>query len=85
MNYFFFLGCNGIKMKGVKAPKWANIGENAKLICDYDLGRDAMYSLKWFKDGLELYRYIPTNQPLQYKSFKTRGVLVNVNIKVDFS
>ena len=65
-------------MKGVKAPKWVNEGETARLICDYDLGRDAMYSLKWFKDDVELYRYIPTNQPLQYKSFKTPGVLVNV-------
>ena len=40
------------------------------------LGRDAMYSIKWFKDNAELYRYIPTNQP-QYKSFQTPGALVD--------
>ena len=35
-----------------------------------------MYSIKWFKDNAELYRYIPTNQP-QYKSFQTSGALVD--------
>ena len=35
-----------------------------------------MYSIKWFKDNAELYRYIPTNQP-QYKSFQTPGALVD--------
>ena len=67
-----------IKMKGVVAPKWAEKGEMTKIKCDYDLGRDAMYSLKWFKDGQELYRYIPTNQPVQYKSFDLPGIMVDV-------
>ena len=74
-----------MKMKSLIAPKWVNAGENTKLVCDYDLGRDVMYSIKWFKDGHEdeheVYRYIPTNQPVQYKSFKTPGVLVDVSAK----
>ena len=75
--YDFFTGCDGIKMKGLVAKTWVTIGESAKLVCDYDLGRDAMYSIKWFKDDAELYRYIPTNQPVQYKSFNYPGVVVN--------
>ena len=78
----YFAGCSGMKMKSLIAPKWVNAGENTKLVCDYDLGRDVMYSIKWFKDGPhEVYRYIPTNQPVQYKSFKTPGVLVDVSAK----
>ena len=72
-----FAGCDGIKMKGLIAKTWVTIGESTKLVCDYDLGRDAMYSIKWFKDDAELYRYIPTNQPLQYKSFTSPGIIVN--------
>ena len=64
-------------MKGLIAPKWVNSGENTKLLCDYDLGRDAIYSIKWFKDDTELYRYIPTNQPVQYKSFSSPGLRVD--------
>jgi len=79
--FIFAMGCYGMKMKSLIAPKWVNSGENTKLVCDYDLGRDVMYSIKWFKDGHEdeheVYRYIPTNQPVQYKSFKTPGVLVD--------
>lgn len=76
--FIFAMGCSGMKMKSLIAPKWVNAGENTKLVCDYDLGRDVMYSIKWFKDGPhEVYRYIPTNQPVQYKSFKTPGVLVD--------
>ena len=69
-------GCDGIKMKGLLAPKWVNTGESFRLLCDYDLGRDAMYSIKWFKDDTEVFRYIPTNQPLQYKSFQIPGIVV---------
>ena len=35
-----------------------------------------MYSIKWFKDDTEVFRYIPTNQPLQYKSFQIPGIVV---------
>ena len=52
----FFTGCDGIKMRGLIAKTWVTIGESAKLICDYELGRDAMYSIKWFKDDAELVR-----------------------------
>ncbi len=68
-------------MKGIVAPKWVDTGERTKLLCDYDLQRDAIYSLKWYKDGKEIFRYVPTNNP-QYKSFRSPGVLVQVNKKI---
>jgi hypothetical protein len=66
-------------MKGLVAPKWINAGENTKLLCDFEMGQSRAYSIKWYKDGKELYRYVPTNSPSQYKSFTSPGVIVNVS------
>ena len=44
-------------MIGVSGPESVNEGETITLTCRYDLGRDAIYSMKWYKSGQEVYRY----------------------------
>jgi hypothetical protein len=35
------------------------VGESSSLRCDYDLEGDSLYSIKWYKDNQEFYRYKP--------------------------
>jgi hypothetical protein len=35
------------------------VGESSSLRCDYDLEGDSLYSIKWYKDNQEFYRYNP--------------------------
>ena len=62
-------------------PDLVNTGEVVTLICRYDLGPDAVYSIKWFKDDDEIYRYVPTDQP-EYYVFKTQGIKVDVSLQL---
>ena len=38
-----------LEMEGLAGPAWVRPGESLQLVCKYDLGRDSIYSLKWFK------------------------------------
>lgn len=61
----------------VQGPSLINSGDTVTLACRYDLGKDALYSMKWYKDDQEIYRYVPTDQPESHV-FGVPGVAVNV-------
>ena len=37
------------------------------LECDYKLEGDTLYSLKWYRDDKEFYRYIPRGDDLYFR------------------
>ena len=75
---FIFSVCYCLKMKELEGPDLTNSGEIVTFTCRYDLGKDAIYSIKWYKEDNELYRYIPTDSP-EYRIFHgTPGVIVMV-------
>ena len=43
-------------MVSVDVPRYETVGERARLKCNYHLGKDRLYSVKWYKDGAEFYR-----------------------------
>ena len=47
-----------MRMVNVKVPKYAVVGTRERLHCNYTLGKENLYSVKWYKDGSEFYRYI---------------------------
>ena len=32
------------------------VGERVRLVCNFSLGTDQLYSVKWYKDNMEFYR-----------------------------
>ena len=51
------------------------VGHSLSLECDYQLEGDSLYSLKWYRDDREFFRYIPqgdqqnkTEQTIQNKN-----------------
>ncbi|XP_034942336.1 uncharacterized protein [Chelonus insularis] len=58
----------------VDIPKEAEIGENIDMKCNWEIyGGKSLYTVKWYKDGHEFFRYIPNNhQPIQ--TFSQAGV-----------
>jgi len=55
-------GVTCLEMLGISGPKWAHSGETKELVCKYKLGRQHIYSLKWYKDGAEVWRYSPSEK-----------------------
>lgn len=70
-------GCGSLSMRGLRAPKQLILGQSALLGCDYDLEQSRLYSVKWYKDGQEFFRFMPS---LEHKMqvFRVEGVSVDV-------
>lgn len=60
IQYLMFLSflsvCSGIRLRAFGIPAFAVSGGSAVLECDYDLEGLELYSLKWYKNGMEFYR-----------------------------
>uniref|UniRef100_A0AAR5NZ10 Ig-like domain-containing protein n=1 Tax=Dendroctonus ponderosae TaxID=77166 RepID=A0AAR5NZ10_DENPD len=52
--------------------------------CHYKLGDETLYSVKWYKDGNEFYRYVPRNSPAT-QVFPLVGVTVDLHNSTEFS
>ena len=59
-------------------PSHASIGEDVILECEYDMEGDKLYSIKWYRNGKEFYRHIPTDNP-PTGVFSQPGVIVDVS------
>ncbi|CAM1311018.1 Uncharacterised protein g5583 [Pycnogonum litorale] len=55
----FIIGVSAIHLKAVHVPRYVLQGQTISLDCRYDLQDSTLYSVKWYKDGLEIYRYVP--------------------------
>jgi len=52
----------GAQITDLKVPSMALEGDDVTLHCDYDESDSPLYSLKWYKDGAEFYRHVPSSQ-----------------------
>lgn len=71
-------GIGGLKWVSVNLPHFRRPGEAAHLHCDYDLGNDTLYAVKWYKDNEEFYRFVAKERP-QSTSYRVDGVDVDVS------
>merc|ERR1712130_412814 len=66
-----------IKLRQIRVPIHPLVGESASLECDYSLAGENLYSIKWYKDQQEFYRYLPKERPPAL-SFPVAGTRVNL-------
>ncbi|XP_077558520.1 uncharacterized protein LOC144173997 [Haemaphysalis longicornis] len=67
---------HALRIIEVSVPERPTRGSTVRLECRYDLQRDTLYSVKWYKDGNEFYRYMPMDiPPTQF--FWVKGVSVD--------
>ena len=72
----FLQGCACLRMQAVVVPPVLLRGETATLVCEYELGADSLYSVTWYKDHDEIYRYVPS-AATQKHSYLVDGVHVD--------
>ncbi|CAG9854490.1 unnamed protein product [Phyllotreta striolata] len=68
----------GLKWVRVNVPQYRVPGETALLQCDFDLGNDTLYAVKWYKEHEEFYRFVPKARP-QANSYEVDGVHVDLS------
>lgn len=62
----------------IKVPNAVERGQTVVLSCDYDLETAALYTLKWFRNEEEFYRYVPKETPPSH-SFDVPNLDVDVS------
>ncbi|XP_012059690.1 PREDICTED: uncharacterized protein LOC105622854 [Atta cephalotes] len=73
-------GATGLKDLTINVPKMVRSGESVTLSCHYDLEGLALYTIQWFFNDREFYRYIPDRKPPPpYSIFDVDGIQVNVS------
>ncbi|XP_023209982.1 uncharacterized protein LOC111612923 [Centruroides sculpturatus] len=75
--YILFKGTVGLRLMRLEVPSAAIRGEPVWLNCTFDLESDELYSVKWYKNNVEFYRFLPTDQPPGQK-YDLMGVYVDV-------
>ncbi|XP_059472208.1 uncharacterized protein LOC132194745 [Neocloeon triangulifer] len=69
-------GAASVTLFKVEVPDFKRVGESATLLCNYSLADgEGLYSVKWYKDNEEFYRYVPRSRPAMH-SYKVEGVEV---------
>ncbi|XP_048519077.1 uncharacterized protein LOC125503136 [Dendroctonus ponderosae] len=69
---------SSLKSMVIKVPEAVRAGDSVTLSCQYDLEDVALYSIKWYWNEEEFYRYIPKDLP-PYKSFPMRFINVDLS------
>lgn len=67
-----------IHLEHVEIPGVVGVGESPTLVCDVDLEPDELYSVKWYKDNDEFYRFMPKSEPTT-QIYPVEGILVDVS------
>jgi hypothetical protein len=67
-----------LKLVSLKVPLATDIFQPATLICEYDLESRKLYSIKWYKDECEFFRYTPDYEP-HSQAFPTPGITLDVS------
>ncbi|XP_064468840.1 uncharacterized protein LOC135383197 [Ornithodoros turicata] len=52
-----------VKLVNVDIPSPTTLGETVGLSCIYELDGDKLYSVKWYKNDVEFYRFVPNDWP----------------------
>ncbi|XP_015784782.1 uncharacterized protein LOC107362271 [Tetranychus urticae] len=70
---------HGLRITKLEVPQSVPLGKSVTLRCHYDLEGDELYSVKWYKDYVEFYRYLPSNGPKSGQKFVLKGVHVDLS------
>ncbi|KAF0765087.1 Uncharacterized protein FWK35_00020284 [Aphis craccivora] len=73
--HLFYAFC--LRLTELKIEKHTLVGNSTRLECKYDLQGEKLYTVKWYKDGNEFYRFLPGESP-EIQVFDVTGVHVDV-------
>ena len=75
----YFTDCLSLRIVRFEVPSAVAKGQPVVLHCNYDLEGDELYSVKYYKDYVEFYRYLPNDEPRAAQKFKLKGAYVDVS------
>ncbi|KAK1118175.1 hypothetical protein K0M31_015222 [Melipona bicolor] len=73
-----------LRMTALQIPQHVVLNETVRMQCNFNLDKELLYSVKWYKDGHEFYRYVPRDVPM-VQTFRVPGVNVNIHNSTEIS
>nr|XP_050034882.1 synaptogenesis protein syg-2-like [Dermacentor andersoni] len=70
--------CNGLRLVRLDMPSAVIRGDPLWLNCSFDLESDDLYSVKWYKNNREFFRYLPNENP-PGQAYRLSGVYVDAS------
>ena len=67
-----------LKILKMEVPTHKLVGENVKLICRFEMEGDTLYSVKWYRNEQEFYRFVPNDRP-KLQIFPQDGIRVEAS------
>ncbi|CAH0556607.1 unnamed protein product [Brassicogethes aeneus] len=67
-----------LKSMIIRVPEVAKSGDTVTLSCEYDLEQVALYSIKWYRNDEEFYRFVPKESP-PFRAFPLKYVNVDIS------
>ncbi|XP_050310627.1 uncharacterized protein LOC126746414 [Anthonomus grandis grandis] len=67
-----------VKLTAIKIPAYVRAGDSVTFRCEYDLEGVDLYSIKWYRNDEEFYRYVPKESP-PFRSFSIKYINVDVS------
>lgn len=64
-----------LKLLELSVPTHKLVGEEVKLVCKFDMEGDTLYSVKWYRNEQEFYRFVPNDRP-KLQIFPQKGIRV---------
>ena len=78
------VGAVSLQILDISSPPHLQLGGRARLECFQPLDNRTLQSTKWFKDGEEFYRFMPSVLP-HVELFPVPGVTIDVKYFTRFS
>lgn len=78
---FFAGSVDLLRINSLDMPIAIPRGQPVLLFCNYDLNGDELYSVKFYKDFVEFYRYLPSESEPGQK-FLLKGAYVDVSTRI---
>ncbi|KAJ8917514.1 hypothetical protein NQ315_005563 [Exocentrus adspersus] len=73
-----FSESSSLRAMKIRVPEVARSGDTVTLSCEYDLEQVALYSIKWYWNDEEFYRFVPKESP-PFRAFSMRHVNVDIS------
>lgn len=68
---------SGLRLTSLLVPGSVQSGEHVRLLCEYDLESETLYSVKWYKNNIEFFRYLPA-EAMPGQVYDLPGLFVDV-------
>ena len=68
-----------LRISRLSVPKAVENGSSLFLSCLFDLNGETLYSVKWYRDYVEFFRFLPSNAPTAAQTIRLKGAFVDVS------